>query len=90
MVKGTLFGWTVFTRTEAVTMLTLIVASTWGDPTQFALHSGRTRVGRGSWRPKVSPTCKIHLAGKGKCRASRAYLREAGKGANALAQPQNM
>ena len=40
-IRGTSFGWRVFTRTKAVAALRLMVGSSGRDPMQFALHSGR-------------------------------------------------
>ena len=40
-VTNTSFGWKVFSRMEAVTVLRLMVASSGRDAMQFALHSRR-------------------------------------------------
>ena len=71
----------MFTRSEAVTALRLMVGSSGRDPMQFALHSGR--IGGGTI--KASRTCKSNeQENKWKSRAFMTIVREAGEGADAV------
>ena len=80
-VRNTSLRWKVFTSDEAVTALTLMVASSGRDPMQIALYSGRV----GGATPLASQgvsELQIQRAGRWKSRAFMAYAREAGEGAN--------
>ena len=88
-VRATSRGWKVFTRTEAVTVLRLMVGCSVRDPMQFALHSGRIG-GSTQLAAQDISELQIQRAGRMKSRAFMTYVREAGEGAEvfsaALAQ----
>jgi len=82
-VRSTPVGWQVFTRTEAVAALRLMVGSSGRDPMQFALHSGRIG-GATQLASQGISELQIQRAGRWKSRAFMTYVREAGEGANSV------
>ena len=80
-VRNTSLGCKVFTRSEAVTLLRLMVANSGRDPMQFALHSGRTGGATQLASQGISESL-IQRAGRWESRAFMAYMREAWEGAN--------
>ena len=67
-VRATSRGWKVFTRTEAVTALRLMVGCSGRDPMQFAHHSGRIGGGTQVAAQGISEL-QIQRAGRWKSRA---------------------
>ena len=81
--RSTSGGWKVFTRSEAVAALRLMVGSSGRDPMRFALHSGRIEGGTRLAAQGLSDL-QIQRAGRWKSRAFMTYVREAGEGAEAV------
>ena len=73
----------MFTRSEAVVALRLMVGSSGRDPMRFALHSGRIEGGTRLAAQGLSDL-QIQRAGRWKSRAFMTYVREAGEGAEAV------
>ena len=90
-VRATSRGWKALTRTQAVTVLRLMVGCSGRDPMQFALHSGRIGGGTQLAAQGISEL-QVQRAGRWKSRAFMAYVKEAGERAKvvsaALAQTQ--
>ena len=76
--RSTSGGWKVFTRSEAVAALRLMVGSSGRDPMQFPLHFGKNRGGHPvkcarplglanptGWKLEVSGFYDVHEGGKG-------------------------
>ena len=82
-VRNTSLGWKVFTRSEAVTALRLIVVSSGRDSMQLALHAGKSGGGTQLASQGISEL-KIKRAGRWKSRAFVAYVREAWEGTNVV------
>ena len=76
-------GWRVFTRTEAVAALRLMVGSSGRDPAQYALHSGRIG-GATQLAAQGISELQIQRAGRWKSRAFMTYVRAAGEGAESV------
>ena len=74
----------MFTRSEAVAALRLMVGSSGRDPMQFALHSGRIGGGGRQLAAQGLSDLQIQRAGRCKSRAFMTYVREAGEGADAV------
>ena len=73
-------GWRVFTRTEVVASLRLIVGSSGRDSAKYALHSGR--IGGGTQLAAQGILeLQIQRAGRWKSRAFMTRVRAAGEGA---------
>ena len=90
-VRATSRGWKFSTRTDAVTVLRLMVGCSCRDHTQFALHSGGIGGGAKLTAQGVSEL-QSQRAGKWNSKAFMAHVREAGERADvvsaALAQAQ--
>ena len=83
-VEATSRGWKVFTRTEAVTALWLVVRCSGRDSsTQFALHSRRTE-GATQLAARGILELQIQCTGRWKSRVFMTYVREAGEGAEVV------
>ena len=72
-------GWKVFTRSEAVAALRLMVGSSGRDPMQFALHSRRIG-GATQVATQGLSDLQIQRAGRWKSRAFMTYVKEAEEG----------
>ena len=73
-------GWNVFTRTEAVAALRLMVGSSGRHPAHYALHSGKIG-GATQLAAQGISELQIQRAGRWKSRAFMTYVRAGGEGA---------
>ena len=73
----------MFTRSEAVAAVRLMVGSSGRDPMKFALHSGRIGGATQLAAPGLSDL-QIQRAGRWNSRAFMTYVREAGEGNSPL------
>ena len=80
-VRTTSLVWKVFPRSEVVTALRLMVASSGRDPLQFAPQSGRIG-GDTQLASQGISEIQIPRAGRWKSRAFMAYVRAVGEGAS--------